>query len=106
MSQVTTERLVEDLKQVVHDAEELMKATAGQAGENVARVRAKAETSLHSARARLAELGSGAVEGVREKAGQANTYVHANPWIAVGAGAVVGLLVGLLVGSRNNGKSS
>ncbi len=106
MSQVTTETLVEDLKQVIHDAEELLKATAGQAGENIARVRAKAEASLHSARERLAELGGSGAERVREKAGQANAYVHDNPWIAVGAGAVVGLLVGLLVGRGNNGKSS
>jgi ElaB/YqjD/DUF883 family membrane-anchored ribosome-binding protein len=106
MSHVTTERLVEDLRQVVHDAEELLKATAGQAGENIARVRAKAEASLHSARARLVELGTSGVERVRDTAGQANAYVHDNPWVAVGAGAVAGLLVGLLMGRRHDGKSS
>lgn len=105
MTQVTTDRLVEDLKQVVHDAEELLKATAGQAGENIARVRARAEASLHSARERLVELSGSGAERVREKAGQANAYVHDNPWAAIGAGAVVGLLVGLLMG-RRNGKSS
>jgi hypothetical protein len=41
MKQVTTDKLLEDLKVVVSDAEELLKATAGQAGEKVAAARAR-----------------------------------------------------------------
>ena len=40
---VTTEKLMDDLRTVVGDAEELLKATASQTGERIAAVRAKAE---------------------------------------------------------------
>jgi hypothetical protein len=40
MKPVTTDKLFEDLKAVVTDAEELLKATAGQAGDKVAAARA------------------------------------------------------------------
>ena len=105
MPQVTTDRLVEDLKQVVHDAEELLKATAGQAGEGIANARAKAEATLSAARERLAVLQTDASARVRETAERTNAYVHDNPWTAIGAGAFIGLLVGLLVGRRGNGNS-
>ncbi len=53
--QVTKEKLMEDLRAVVADAEELLKATANQTGERIAAARAKAEESLKAAKARLAK---------------------------------------------------
>lgn len=105
MSQVTTDKLIEDLKLVVHDAEELLRATAGQAGEKVAQARAKAEASLQVAKAQLAAVGSGAAERAREAAQRTDEYVHQNPWASIGVGAAVGLLVGLLLGRRGGGSS-
>lgn len=103
MTEVNTDRLVEDLKAVVRDAEDLLKATAGQAGEHLAQVRARAESSLRSAREKLASLVDcdDAAERVRHAAHRANGYVRANPWLAIGAGAALGLVVGLLVARRN-----
>ena len=46
---------MEDLRAVVADAEELLKATADQAGERIAAARGKAEESLKAAKARLNE---------------------------------------------------
>ena len=53
MNDVNREKLIVDLKTVVSDAEALVKATAGQAGEKIGEVRAKAEDSLRSARLAL-----------------------------------------------------
>lgn len=103
MSPANTEKLLEDLRAVVHDAEELLKATAGQAGDHIAQVRAKAEASLRSARAQIAAMTGGSAADVRLAAERANSFVHGNPWVAVGAGAAVGLLLGLLLGRRNGG---
>src|SRR5690606_28599468 len=50
MSQVNTDKLIEDLRQVVRDAEDLLRATAGQAGEKIAEARARAEESLRIAK--------------------------------------------------------
>jgi len=104
MSNTDTARLVEDLHAVIGDAEELLRATAGQAGEHVAQARAKAEASLQSAKAMLAAMGTTANARAREALRSANSYVQDNPWIAVGAGAAVGLLLGMLI-TRRPGRS-
>jgi len=94
------EKLVEDLKAVVNDAEELLKATAHQTGEKVAAVRAKAEESLKTAKARIAEEGKVVVEKAKSAGKSADEFVHANPWKAVGIGSLAGLVIGLLISRR------
>jgi ElaB/YqjD/DUF883 family membrane-anchored ribosome-binding protein len=93
-------KLVEDLKAVVADAEELLKATASQTGERIAAARAKAEESLKAAKVRLAEEEVAVMAKTRAAAGAADDFVRANPWMAVGIGAVVGLVLGILADRR------
>jgi ElaB/YqjD/DUF883 family membrane-anchored ribosome-binding protein len=94
---VTVDKLLEDLQAVVTDAEELLKATAGQAGEKVQEVRARAEESLSAARERLGEMREDALQQARELVSSGEEYVRRNPWQAVGIAAGAGLLVGLLI---------
>ncbi|HYL89352.1 MAG TPA: DUF883 family protein [Burkholderiales bacterium] len=98
MNNVNTEKLVKDMRTVIVDAEDLIKATTSQTGERIERVRAKAEDSVRVARERLQvfgeDLGTRAKEAAREVDGQ----VHAHPWATAGMAAGVGLLVGLLIG--------
>ena len=75
---------MEDLRAVVADAEELLKATASQTGERIAAARAKAEESLKAAKARLAEEEVAVLAKTRAAAKAAGDYVRANPWKAVG----------------------
>jgi ElaB/YqjD/DUF883 family membrane-anchored ribosome-binding protein len=96
MEQVTTDKLLEDLKTVVADAEELLRATAGQTGEKIDAARARAQESLRSAKARLAEAGAEIGREVRAAAKSADTYVHENPWTAIAIAAGVGFLAGVL----------
>ena len=100
MQQVSTERLMRDLRNVVADAEELLKATAAQTGERVDKVRAKAEESLRTARNRLQEMGDNAQTQAREAAREVEQQVRENPWTAVGIAAGVGLVLGILIGRR------
>lgn len=100
MQQVSTERLMRDLRTVVMDAEELLKATAAQTGERVDKVRAKAEESLRTARNRLQEMGDNAQMQAREAAREVEQQVRDNPWTAVGIAAGVGLVLGILIGRR------
>ena len=51
-SQVTKDKLVSDFKAVVADTEELLKLTAGQAGDKVADVRVRLTDKLTSAKYR------------------------------------------------------
>ena len=96
MQQVTTDKLMQDLRVVVGDAEDLLQATAVQTGERVQQVRAKAEKSLRGARARVQEVS----ESAQDKAREVNDQVHAHPWTAVGVAAGVGVIVGILLARK------
>jgi ElaB/YqjD/DUF883 family membrane-anchored ribosome-binding protein len=105
MSNANTNRLCDDVRQVIHDAEELLRVTAGQAGEHISQARHQAEDSLRRAKEQLASMGAAVGASAREAAEKTDGYVRSNPWVAVGAGALVGLLAGLLIGRRRGGST-
>jgi ElaB/YqjD/DUF883 family membrane-anchored ribosome-binding protein len=100
MDEVSTEKLMQDLRTVVADAEALLKATAGQAGEKMAEVRARAEESVRAARASLEQAGVAVAARARATAREAEEYVQDNPWTSIGIAAGVGFLIGYLIGRR------
>ena len=91
------DKLVGDLKNLVADAEELLKATASQAGEKVAEARQKIEQSLIEGKKALADAEKTLLRKSKEAAEVADDYVRDNPWSAVGMAAGVGLVLGLLI---------
>ena len=93
------DKLVGDLKNLVADAEELLKATASQAGEKVAEARQRIEQSLIEGKKALADAEKTLVRKSKEAAELADDYVRDNPWSAVGIAAGVGLVLGLLLRS-------
>ena len=99
-STIIKEKLVQDLKVVVVDAEELLRATASQAGEKVSAVREKVQESLHRAKVKLAEAEDVLVDKGKQAARVTDEYVHDHLWRAVGVAAGVGLIIGLLIGRR------
>lgn len=88
------------LKSLVADAEELLRATASQAGDKVSAARERIQDSLHTAKVKLAEAEDLVVQKGKQAARVTDEYVHENPWYAVGVAAGVGLIVGLLIGRR------
>jgi ElaB/YqjD/DUF883 family membrane-anchored ribosome-binding protein len=97
---VTKEKLIADFKVVVADAEELLRATAGQAGDKMAEIRGRAQEHLVIAKAKLADAEAAVIERAKQAGRAADNYVHENPWSSVGIAAGVGFLIGLLVGRR------
>lgn len=95
---VSKEKLAQDLRTVVADTEELLRATADQAGEKAASLRERAQANLAQARARLLEAERAVVERTKVAAKATDEYVHENPWQAVGIAAAAGVLVGMLIG--------
>jgi ElaB/YqjD/DUF883 family membrane-anchored ribosome-binding protein len=91
-----TDKLREELHAVIGDAEELLKATAGQTGERIEKVRARAEHSVRVARQRLQATG----DEVRDAARELNGRVHESPWTAVGIAAGVGVIAGLILARK------
>jgi ElaB/YqjD/DUF883 family membrane-anchored ribosome-binding protein len=98
--QVTTDKLFQDLQLVVRDAEALLKATAGQAGEKLQEARAKTEESLRQAKTRIESLEQAALNSGKEMVSSAEDYVRQNPWQAVGLAAGVGLVLGVLLSRK------
>ena len=97
---ISKEKLMEDLRIVVADAEELLKATANQTGELIAAARARAGESLKAAKTRLPNAQIAVMEKTKAVATATDEYVHVNPWQAIGIAAAVGLLLGVVI-SRN-----
>lgn len=96
----STDKLVSDLKLVVADAEELLKLTAGQAGDKLADVRARLTDGLAVAKDRISETEAALLEKTKKAAHATDEYVHAHPWESVGVAAGVAFLLGLLAGRR------
>ncbi len=97
---VTRDKLVADLKIVINDAEELLKITAGQAGDKAAAVRDRLQKTLDQAKGKLVAVENKALDQTKAAARATDVYVHENPWRSVGIAAGVGLLFGLLLGRR------
>ena len=100
MSVANKEKLVSDLKVVISDTEELLRATAGAAGEKVGDLRERLAIRLRDANERVIDLEVALVEKSKAAARATDDFVHDEPWKAVGIAAVVGLALGVLIGRR------
>jgi ElaB/YqjD/DUF883 family membrane-anchored ribosome-binding protein len=100
MERASTERLVEDLKVVMQDADALLRATADQSGEKAAEARRRIQASLDSARARLHSAQQSALQFGEDALHDTETYVRQNPWQSVGIAAGIGLVLGVLLARR------
>ncbi len=94
------DQIAKDFKAIIADTEELLKATAGAAGEKAAAARARAEETLRHARARLGEIEQTVVEKTKAAARATDHYVHENPWQAIGIAAGVGFVLGWLLNNQ------
>lgn len=100
MSVANKEKLVSDLKVVVADAEEILRATAGTAGEKVAELRERIGVRLRDAKERLQDAEAALVDKTKACARATDDFVHEQPWKAVGVAAALGLALGVLIGRR------
>ncbi|MDR2154795.1 MAG: DUF883 family protein [Burkholderiaceae bacterium] len=94
------EHLVTNLRRVIADAEELLTATADDGSSKLADLRERVKDNLRVARDKLADADAIVRARARRAAEMTDDYVHDNPWSSIGAAAALGLLVGVLIGSR------
>ena len=97
---VSREKLATDLRVVIADAEELLRATAGQMGEKAVVARERIQESLRVAKDKLARAEEVVMDRTKAAARATDDYVHDHPWGAVGIAAAVGLVVGMLISRR------
>ena len=95
-SEQANEQLTSDLKSVVQDAEELMKATAGQAGGKVNEVRSRLAAALESAKATCHRLEEKTIAAAKAT----DRTIREHPYESIGIAFGLGLLVGVLVARK------
>jgi ElaB/YqjD/DUF883 family membrane-anchored ribosome-binding protein len=86
------DKMADDLKVIVSDGEDLIRAAASASGEGLTAARSRLYEKVTSAKARVADLSQPVVDTAK----RANDYVHGSPWTAIGVAAAAGLMIGLL----------
>lgn len=82
------------------DFEQLISQTTAMTAEDFARVKAQLGDRITQAKASLDNVGGAIGERARRSAAVTNEYVHDEPWKAIGIGAAIGLLLGVVVARR------
>lgn len=93
-------KVVTDLKAIIADSEELLKAAATVSGESFTGTRAKFEEKLQRAKHALADASQPVFDKARQSTKAADDYVHGNPWTAIGIAAAAGALIAFLTARR------
>lgn len=91
------ERLVTDMKTVLADTEELLRAVGAESKEKIAGIRPRVEAAILRARTRLAEMEAAIETRARQRAREVDAYAAEHPWKAAGMAAAVGAAVGAIV---------
>lgn len=94
------EKLLEGMKSALDEAEGFLRDAAASSGEQASELRAKAVESLRATREALHDTKLSVVREGKRVAREADEYVHDNPWQAITAAGVIGLVVGLLISRR------
>jgi ElaB/YqjD/DUF883 family membrane-anchored ribosome-binding protein len=94
------EQLMDNLKNVIDEAEDWLRDTANGLAEDGADVKARFEDTLRTARQDLLKLEDSVIARTKLAARSADEYVHENPWRAIIIGATVGLLAGVLISRK------
>jgi ElaB/YqjD/DUF883 family membrane-anchored ribosome-binding protein len=92
----STEKLLRDLKAVVQDGEELLKAGAQDLSERGMAAREKLASALEAAKETRRKIEDRAVASARAT----DRIVREHPYQSIGAAFGVGLLIGILSGRR------
>ena len=82
------------------DIEDLVRATTSLTGEELVRAKAKLAERITAVKASVGQMGGAIADGTRHAAQATDSYVHERPWQAIGIGAALGVLVGLLIARR------
>jgi ElaB/YqjD/DUF883 family membrane-anchored ribosome-binding protein len=87
--EAASDKLMQELRDVVAAAEELLAAAGSENAERLTEIRERAEVALRGARERLEGAGTEIEERVRQ-----------HPFAALGIAAGVGLIVGILLARK------
>ena len=91
---MNTDQLRDDLKVIAHDAEDLIKATAGEVSEKAKEARSRLMAALEAAKGTCGQLQEKAIIGAKAT----DQVIRTHPYESIGVAFGVGLLIGVLLG--------
>ncbi|BCL77322.1 membrane protein [Jeongeupia sp. HS-3] len=99
-AKLNQEVLLDDLRNVLAETESMLKEVAGDGSEQGRALREKIAANLSTAKQKLVETERLVADKAKVAAKATDTYVHENPWTAIGAAAGVAFVLGLLISRR------
>jgi ElaB/YqjD/DUF883 family membrane-anchored ribosome-binding protein len=94
------ERVMADFKMLASDAEDLLRATAGDLGDKAKEARTRLTAGLERAKSTLADWQTQGMESAQAAAKKVDETVRTHPYESLGVAFGVGLLVGVLLRRR------
>ena len=91
------DKLIDDIKSVMADAEDLLKKAKTSSADGYSAARAQLEDRLANSIVRLQQVQEELKSRARKGARATDEYVHDNPWKSMGYVAVAALIAGLLI---------
>ena len=95
-NEANVQKIMKDLKVLSRDAEAILHATAGQAGDKLGDLRDRLSGALESAKDTCRRIEEKAIAGARA----ADETIREHPYESIGIAFGVGLLIGVLVSRR------
>lgn len=99
-------RIVSDIKAVITDGEDLIKAAAHVSAASVASARNRLDQKFNGVKAQLMDASRPALDRAKKTACAADKFVHGSPWTAIGAVAAAALILGVLASWRGGASGS
>jgi ElaB/YqjD/DUF883 family membrane-anchored ribosome-binding protein len=99
-TRATPDSVGRDVKNVVNEAQELLKTVQAEGSNRIDEVKTKMAAQYEVARAKLGDLQSTVTDGAKVAVDETDAYVRANPWTAVAIAAGVGAVIGFLCTRR------
>jgi ElaB/YqjD/DUF883 family membrane-anchored ribosome-binding protein len=100
MSENTSSTLLDESQEILHKTEKLIADAAHATGKEAEALQARIIAGLRDAKERLGVAEQIALDKAKAAAQATDAYVHDNPWKAIGIGAAVGVVVGMLIARR------
>jgi len=95
-----------EFKSFVSDVESLIKETASLTGDDLARAKIKLNQRVISAKQTVNGASHTVLEQARKAATHTNELIHEKPWAAIGTGALVSFVLGILLAQRSSSERS
>ena len=89
-----------EVEKLIADVEELIRRVGDAADPELARLRAKVESTVATTKKAISDGTEQVQRQAKEAFEASDRYVRAQPWEAIGIAALAGLAIGFLVGRR------